>query len=144
MRYMDTEATIQIYNVQPIMMPIVPASASTLQETFNVNVNYSATTGQLGVTMSFMIPGNLNPSQVSIKQYYSSNEPSTLEFYAVYSSESTATPKQVDCKFKASTVDANNTPISLGSILSVMTMMVCTSGPKTSRGVVNAVRLTGE
>lgn len=134
---------VQSYTVQPVMLPILPASAPYLADTFNIDPSYSVSTAQLTVLMSFMIPGDLNPSLVSIKQYYNSNQSSELQFYAVYSSESTATTKQVNCKFKACVTDAAGNPIDLGAILNVKTMLVNSVGPKSSRGVLTSVRVTG-
>lgn len=134
--------SIQNYIVQPVMLPIVPASGTSLPETFCVDAVYAVGTGQLTVLMSFMIPGDLSPSQVSIKQYYDNRDEHKLQFYAVYSSESTMQAKQVDCKFKASATGASGESIDLGAILSVMTMMVNTVGPKTSRGIMSNVRTT--
>nr|WP_294858652.1 hypothetical protein [uncultured Fluviicola sp.] len=133
---------IQTYIVQPVMLPILPTSGPYLADTFNIDAAYSVSTLQLTVLMSFMIPGDLTASQVSIKQYFDEHEPNELQFYAVYSSESTAQMKEVSCKFKACATDAGGAPIDLGAILNVMTMMVNTVGPKTSRGTVCTVRTT--
>lgn len=139
----NTDGAVQNYLVQPVLLPIVPMSAPYLTDTFNIDAAYAVSTGQLTVFMSFMIPGDLSPSQVSIKQYYDSHdEPNQLQFYAVYSSESTATMKQVNGKFKACATDAGGSPIDLGSILNIMTMVVCTVGPKSSRGIISNVRTT--
>ncbi|AEA45032.1 hypothetical protein [Fluviicola taffensis] len=138
----ETDGAIQTYIVQPVMLPILPASGNSLAETFNIDAVYIVANGQLNVIMSFMIPANVNPSQVSIKQYYSSTEPSSLSFYASYASNLTSEIVQVNCKFRASTTDARGRAISLGSVLSISTMVVCTVGPKTSRGVMTSVRTT--
>jgi hypothetical protein len=139
----NTVEGIQNYIVQPVMAPIVPASGTSLPETFKIDAAYAVSTGQLTIFMSFMIPGDVNANQVSIKQYYDAlHEPSELQFYAVYGSESTMTAKEVTCKFKACPTDAGGSPIDLGAILNVMTMLVNTVGPKTSRGVMSSVRTT--
>lgn len=143
----ETENTLggtQNYVVQPIMLPILPASAPYLTETYNVDPSYSVSTEQLTVLMSFKIPGDVNPSQVSIKQYYNSNQASDIEFYAIYSSESTTDAlKSVNSKFKACATDAAGNAIELGAILNVKTMLVNSVGPKSSRGTSSSVRVTG-
>ncbi len=139
---MDTKETIQNYIVQPVMLPILPTSGPSLDETFRIDPAYNAATQQLNVTMSFKIPGDYNASNVAIKQYYNPNDTSKLHFYAVYGSESTAELKRVDCTFKASAMDAAGNPIALGGILAITTMLVNTVGPKTSRGVMSSVRTT--
>lgn len=139
----ETDGVVQNYIVQPVMLPIVPMSAPYLTDTFNIDAAYAVSTGQLTVFMSFMIPGDLSASQVSIKQYYDrDHESSQLQFYAVYSSESSSAMKQVNGKFKACATDAGGNPIDLGSILDIMTMVVCTVGPKSSRGIISNVRTT--
>jgi|GEM_PF-5200308 len=138
----DSVGAVQNYIVQPVMLPIVPCPGTSLPETFCIDAVYAVGTGQLTVTMSFMIPGDLSASQVSIKQYYDDHDEHKLQFYAVYSSESTMQAKQVDCKFKASATGASGEPIDLGAILDVMTMMVNTVGPKSSRGIISNVRTT--
>ncbi len=139
----NSVGAIQNYIVQPVMMQIVPMSAPYLTDTFNIDAAYAVSTGQLTIFMSFMIPGDINPSQVSIKQYYDrDHESSELQFYAVYGSESTAQAKEITCKFKACATDAGGAPIDLGAILSITTMLVNTVGPKTSRGTVSSVRTT--
>lgn len=138
----NSEGVIQNYIVQPVMLPILPTSGPYLAETFNIDAAYSVSTELLNVLMSFMIPGDVSPSQVSIKQYFDAHEPSQLQFYAVYSCESGSPTKQVNCKFKACATDAGGAPIDLGAILNVMTMVVNTVGPKTSRGTVSSVRTT--
>jgi hypothetical protein len=138
----DTLGGIQSYVVQPIMLPIVPTSGPYLADTFNIDPVYAVSTGQLTIMMSFMIPAELSASQVSIKQYYNSSEPTELQFYAVYSSESTTATKQVNCKFKASATDAAGHSIAIGDILNILTMVVCTAGPKSSRGIMSSVRTT--
>jgi hypothetical protein len=139
----NSVGAIQNYTVQPVMLPILPASGPYLADTFNIDAAYSVSAAQLTVLMSFMIPADLTASQVSIKQYFDDHEPYELQFYAVYSSESSSPTKQVNAKFKACATDASGTPIDLGAILNVMTMVVNTVGPKTSRGMVSSVRVTG-
>lgn len=136
------EATIQTYVVQPIALPILPTSAPNLTNPVVLDAVYDRSSGYLTVTMTIMIPGDLNPNQVSVKQYYSSSHKTVLEFYAVYSSESTADTKSLTCSFKASPVDAAGSPIELGAIMSVCNMLVNSVGPKTSRGTVSTVRTT--
>ncbi|MDF3026755.1 MAG: hypothetical protein K0S23_1062 [Fluviicola sp.] len=140
---MSTTEIIQTYTVQPVMMPIIPTTGDPLTDTFNVDAAYSNTTGYLTVVLSFMIPTELQADQVTVKQYYNSGGRSKrLEFYLVYDCESTGTYKQVNCQFKASAVDGAGSPIDLGGILNVFTMVVCLAGPKTSRGTVSSVRTT--
>jgi hypothetical protein len=109
-----------------------------------VDAAYATATGYLTVVLSFMIPTVLQADQVTVQQYYNSaGRSKKLEFYLVYDCDYTGSYKQVDCQFKASAVDGAGNPIALGSILNVMTMVVCLAGPKTSRGVISAVRTTG-
>lgn len=136
------EVTIQTYTVQPVLLPLTPADTPTLADPTAIDAAYSTSTQKLTVAMTFMIPGDLNPSQVAIKQYYDSSDPCNLQFYAVYGSSSTATPKPVTCSFKASAVDAAGHDIDLGAILTLFIMLVNTVGPKTSRGVMTTVRTT--
>ncbi|WP_343634183.1 hypothetical protein [Fluviicola sp.] len=138
---MDT--TIQTYTVQPVALPIVPCGAPNLPETAGVDAAFNVASGQMSVTMTFMLPGTINPSQVTIQQYYPAvADPSKLYFYAVYNSDSTATAKPVNCAFKASPVDSSGGAISLGSVLTINTMLVNLYGPKSSRGMNSAVRTT--
>lgn len=138
---MDT--TIQTYIVQPVAMPILPCGAPYLPDTTAVDAAYKVSTGQLSVAMTFMLPGTINPNQVTIQQYYPGNaDPSKLFFYAVYNSDSSATAKPVTCAYKACPVDAAGSPISLGSILTIETMVVNLYGPKSSRGMATTVRTT--
>lgn len=135
--------TVQVYNVQPVPMQIVPATAPTLAEPYNVVATYETSTGQLFVTMTFTIPGNVAATSVSIKQYYNPEVSNNLQFYATYNSESTANMKRVDAKFKASAVDAAGSAITLSGVTTVTTMMVATPGPRTSRGSTTNVSVTG-
>ena len=114
-----------------------------LNDPTGIDAVYNAGTGQLSLAVTFMIPGNLNANQVSIKQYYNSAQSSKLQFYICYNSESTATPKAVTCAFQASATDAAGNPITLGAILNVFLMMYNAAGPKTSRGAMVTVRTTG-
>lgn len=136
------ETTIQTYVVQPVALPIVPTSAPNLPDPVVLDAVYDRSSGYLTVTITIMLPGDLNPNQVSIKQYYSSSHNTVLEFYAVYSSESTEDAKPLTCSFKASPVDVYGNPIELGAIMSVYNMLVNSVGPKTSRGVMTTVRTT--
>lgn len=139
----NMEGAIQTYTVQPVMSPLVPVLGDPLTEAFDIDAAYVTAIGQLVVQMSFMIPTVLNPNDVTIKQFYMSGGRSTrLEFYVVYACESTGPYKQVDCEFKASEVDAAGNPIALRSILSIKTMLFCTVGPKSSRGIMSTVRTT--
>lgn len=141
---MSTTEIIQTYTVQPIMMPIIPTTGDPLTDTFNIDAAYATATGNLTIVLSFMIPTVLQADQVTVKQYYNSNGRSKrLEFYLEYDCEYTGSYKQVNCQFKASAVDGAGSPIDLGSILNIFTMVVCLAGPKTSRGVISAVRTTG-
>lgn len=137
------EATIQTYTVQPIAVPISPTSAPNLADPTAIDAEYNSGTGKLIVVMTFMVPGDLNPNQVSIKQYYTPDNASNLQFYAVYGSSSSATPKSITCSFQACATDAGGHGIDLGAILSVYNLLVNTVGPKTSRGVMTTVRTTG-
>jgi len=136
------ETAIQTYVVQPVAVPMVPLGAPNLTDPVVLDAVYDRSSGYLNVTLSIMIPGDLNPNQVSIKQYYSSSHNTVLEFYAVYSSESTEDAKPLTCTFKASAVDASGNTIDLAAILSVYNMLANTVGPKTSRGVMTTVRTT--
>lgn len=136
------EVTIQNYTVQPVMLPLTPVGSPTLADPTAIDAAYSTSTQKLTVAMTFMIPGDLNPNQVSIKQYYDSSDSCNLQFYAVYSSSSTATPKPVTCSFKASAVDAAGHDIDLGAILTLFILLVNTVGPKSSRGIMSTVRTT--
>jgi len=140
---MDSKlTTIQNYTVQPVMLPILPTSGPYLADPFNITATYSTSTAQLTILMSFMIPGNVSPSSVSIKQFFTADNATNLDFYAVYSSESTSNMKQVDCKFKASAVDAGGLPITLNAVNTVANMVVCSAGPKTSRKTSTNVMIT--
>lgn len=132
---------IHNYTVGKVSTPVSPTSPY-LTDTFDIDPVYTTSLGELEVWMSFMIPGDLDPDEVSIKQYYSSDEPTELQFYATYNSSSTVTPVQVDCKFKAIPSDASNNPIDLSHITDVFTMLYYIGGPKTSRGVMTTVRTT--
>lgn len=137
------ETTIQTYTVQPVAVPISPTSAPNLADPTAVDAEYITGSRKLMVAMTFTIPGDLNPDQVSIKQYYSPDNSSNLQFYAVYGSSSSASPQTVTCSFQACATDAGGHDIDLGAVLTVFNMMVNTVGPKTSRGVMSSVRTTG-
>jgi len=140
----DSVGAVQNYIVQPVLLPILPVTGTSLPETFCIDAAYVVATGELDVLVSFMIPGDINANQVSIKQYYDVHDENKLQFYAVYGSESSVQAKEVKGRFKASATDAAGNPIDLGCIRSIMTMLVNTVGPKTSRGTVSSVRTTGE
>lgn len=141
---MSTTEIIQSYTVQPIALPIIPTTGDPLTDTFNIDAAYASATGYLTIVLSFMIPTELQADQVVVEQYYnSSGRSKRLEFYLVYDCEASGTYKQVNCQFKASATDAGGNPIALGTILNIMTMVVCKVGPRTSRGVVSSVRTTG-
>lgn len=134
---------IHNYTVGTVSSPTSPISPYSLADTFNVDPVYNTSSGILEVWMSFMIPGDLDPDEVSIKQYYTPDTSTELQFYAVYDSASTATLVQVDCKFKASSTDASSNPINLSNITDVFTMVSCIKPPKkTSRGTMVTIRIT--
>lgn len=139
---MDSQVSIQTYTVQPVPTTISPVLPALLPDPAPIDAAFNAGTQQLTVALTFMIPGNLNASQVSIKQYYDSSQSSKLYFYICYNSESTATPKAVSCAFQASATGPGGTPITLGAILNVYIMMYNAAGPKTSRGAMVTVRTT--
>lgn len=139
---MDSQVTLQTYVVQPVMLPLTPVGSLFLPDPTAIDPVYNVETQILKVSMVFMLPGNVSASQVSIKQYYNSAQPTKLQFYAVYNSSSTATPVAVSCSFNASPLDAAGNAITLGGIMTVFNMLKNTNGPKTSRGVATAVRTT--
>lgn len=136
------ETTIQPYIVQPVAAPMLPVTPATLDEAVAVDAAYSVEAQQLNVAITFMLPGNVSPSQVTIKQYYNAAVGGKLHFYLVYNCESPEQMKPITGGFKASPFDAAGSPIPLGTILAITTMMVNSSGPKSSRGLMTTVRTT--
>lgn len=136
------ETTIQPYIVQPVAAPMLPVTPATLDEALAVDAAYSTSTQQLNVVITFKLPGNVNPSQVTVKQYYNPSNTSKLHFYLTYSCESPGQMKSVTGGFKASPFDAAGSPIELGAVLTITTMMMNSAGPKSSRGLSSQVRTT--
>lgn len=136
------ETTVQTYIVQPVAAPMLPVVPATLDDVSGVDAAYSTSTQQLNVLVSFKIPGNVNPNQVTVTQYYNAADSNKLYFYLTYYCESPGNLKTYTGGFKASPFDAAGSPIELGAILVVNTMMVNSCGPKSSRGISSQVRTT--
>lgn len=136
------ETTIQPYIVQPVAAPMLPVTPATLDDAVAVDASYSTSAQQLNVVVTFKLPGNVNPGQVTVTQYYNASDSSKLHFYLTYNCESPGQLKSVTGGFKASPFDAAGSPISLGAVLTITTMMVNSCGPKTSRGISTTVRTT--
>ncbi len=139
---MDPQITLQTYTVQPIPASMSPIGSPYLTDPTAIDAAYNATSQQITLTMSFTIPGDLDPNQVSVKQYFTSSQSSRLQFYICYSSASTATPQTVACTFTASNLDSAGNPIDLGAISKVFNMLKNATGPKSSRGILTSVRTT--
>lgn len=136
------ETTVQPYIVQPVAAPMLPVVPATLDDAVAVDASYSTSSQQLNVLVTFKLPGNVNPSQVTVTQYYNASDVSKLHFYLSYYCESPGNLKTYTGGFKASPFDAAGLPIALGSVLTITTMMMNSCGPKSSRGISSTVRTT--
>lgn len=136
------ETTIQTYIVQPVAAPMLPVVPATLDDAVAVDAAYSTSSQELNVLVTFKLPGNVNPNQVTVTQYYNASDSSKLHFYLTYYCESPGNLKTYTGGFKASPFDAAGSPIALGGVLTVTTMMVNSCGPKSSRGLSSNVRTT--
>lgn len=136
------ETTIQPYIVQPVAAPMLPVTPPTLDEAVAVDAAYSTESQQLNVAVTFKLPGNVNPSLVTIKQYYNASSGGKLHFYIEYNCASPDPMKPVTGGFKACPFDAAGSPVPLDTILTITTMMVNSYGPKSSRGITTTVRTT--
>ncbi len=99
----------QNYTVVPVSTSIAanqgtpkPANPTKLSAT------YYSSNAKLALKMTFTIPSSIDPSEVTIQQFFDTSDTSLLEFYAVYDKTGTGDPTSVAASFNASSVDASS------------------------------------
>lgn len=118
----------------------------TLDEPTNRKATYSANNKELVFTCTIKIPIELTLEAVTAYQYYEGEGP-VMDFYFVYDYAGhilSGVYQPFNVKVTALKKDENNTPIPLGTITTIGSLIEDTD-PKTSRRTVTTVRsITGE
>lgn len=136
--------------ITPVMTStkIIPLiHEETLNEPTNTRATYSANNKELVYTCNITIPVELDLTDVSFLQYYEGGGSTILDFYFVYDFAGHVLSGQYDTyslKITALKKNVDNTPIPLGTI-QVVGSLIEDTDPKTSRRTVTTVRsITGE
>lgn len=132
----------QVYVVTPVSTSIAPNQGSPKPPTpTNASADYYTSLSKLAILMTFKIPSSIDPTEVTIQQYFNSGDTSKLEFYAVYDKTGSGDLVSVNAEFNASNVDASSNSINLSLITSVKLILVCGVGPKSSKGCTKTVTI---